>query len=172
VAVVFELVVNFGRDEEAVAAATEELDRHPAIELRDTPLPVSPPFVTRFQHGEQLQYIEFSVHPRGLSYGGPGPSPPFRARDLTDDEVTSVGERLYELLRCFQGYNAAMVGWDPEYKVDLSELEIDWVSDGSIARLHGLVLSEALVVRWRLEGFTAFEPGYMWLPYRGTPNLP
>jgi hypothetical protein len=27
-AVVFELVVNFGRDEEAVAAATRQLDRH------------------------------------------------------------------------------------------------------------------------------------------------
>jgi hypothetical protein len=37
-AIVFELVVNFGRDEEAVAAATGELDRHPQIELRDTPL--------------------------------------------------------------------------------------------------------------------------------------
>ena len=47
VAVVFELVVNSGLDEEA--AATEELDRHPTIELRDTTLPISPPFVTRFR---------------------------------------------------------------------------------------------------------------------------
>jgi hypothetical protein len=64
-----------------------------------------------------------------------------------------------------------MVGWDPEYKVDVGELEVDWVRDGSIGQLHGLVLSEALVSRWRLEGFSAFEPGCMWLPYRGTSNF-
>jgi hypothetical protein len=65
-----------------------------------------------------------------------------------------------------------MVGWEPQYKVDVDELASDWVPNGSISRLHGLVLSVALVDRWRLEGFIAFEPGYMWLPYRGTPNLP
>jgi hypothetical protein len=170
-AIVFELVVNFGRDEEAVAAATGELDRHPQIELRDTPLAITPPVVTRFRSGEKLRYIEFSVHPRGIGYAGPGPLPPFKARDLTDEEVTSVGERLYELLRRFSGYNAAMVGWDPECKVDVGELEVDWVRDGSIGQLHGLVLSEALVSRWRLEGFSAFEPGCMWLPYRGISNF-
>ena len=34
VAIIFELVVNFGRDEDAVAAATDELEQHPSVEAR------------------------------------------------------------------------------------------------------------------------------------------
>jgi hypothetical protein len=171
VAIIFELVVNFLRDEEAVAAATDELARHPTVEVRGAQLPVTPPSVTRFRSmDDQLRYIEFSVNPRGLGYGGPGPSPPFKARDLGDDEMTRVGEQLYDLLRRFQGYGAAIVGWDPEPLVDVDDLESDYLTDGSISGLDGLVLSDALIERWRPEGFVPFAPGYSWLPYRGSQN--
>jgi len=171
VAVIFELVVNFGRDEDAVAAATHELEQHPTVEVRGVQLPVTPPFVTRIHSDEELAYIEFSVYPRGIGYGSPIPHPPIDVRDLRNDEIGAVGEELYELLRRFHGYETAMVGWDPEYCVDVRELESDWLPDGTIYKLHGLVLSDALIERWRPEGFVPFAPGFSWLPYRGTPNL-
>jgi len=171
VGIIFELVVSFGRDEEAVAAATDELEQHPTVEVRGVQLPVTPPFVTPFRSNEQLVYIEFSVHPRGISHAGPGPYPPFEAHDLSNDEVAAVGEQLYDLLRRFHGYEAAIVGWDPEVLVDVGELESDWLPDGSISQLHGLVLSHALIARLRPEGFVPFAPGYSWVPYRGTPNV-
>ena len=111
----FELVVNFGQDELSVSAAEEELERYPPVEVRGTLLPLTPPFVTRFSAaGGGIRYIEFAVHPRGIGYGGPGPKAPFHGRDLTEDEISEIGERLYEVLRRFRGYDVAMVGWDPE----------------------------------------------------------
>jgi len=41
-AIIFELVVNFGLDDDAVADATEELDRMPTVEVRGVQLPVTP----------------------------------------------------------------------------------------------------------------------------------
>jgi hypothetical protein len=79
---------------------------------------------------------------------------------------------LYERLSRFRGYQAAMVGWDPELLVDLDELEIDKVPDGSISQLDGLVLSNALIERWEPAGFVPFTPGFSWIPYRGTANPP
>jgi hypothetical protein len=171
-AVVFELVVNFGQDELSVSAAKEELERHPPIEVRGTPLPLTPPFVTRFfAAGGGIRYVEFAVHPRGIGYGGPGPKAPFRTRDLTGDEIATIGRELYELLRRFRGYDVALVGWDPEALVDVHELEVDYVDDGSILDLNGLVLANRLVAQWNLDtALEAFDPEHQWLPYQGTSN--
>ena len=171
-AVVFELVVNFGQDEMSVSAAEEELERHPPVEVRGTPLPLTPPFVTRFSAaGGGIRYIEFTVHPRGIGYGGPGPNAPFHTRDLSNDEISSIGESLYELLRRFRGYDVAVVGWDPEGLVDVRELEVGYVEDGSIFDLKGLVLANHLVAQWNLgTAFVPFDPEHHWLPYQGTRN--
>jgi hypothetical protein len=144
-AIIFELVVNFGLDEDAVADATEELDRKPTVEVRGVQLPVTPPFVTPL---EASGYFEFSVHPRGIGAGGPGAYPPFNPRDLSDDEIGAVGDQLYHRLRRFHGYEAAVVGWDPESLVDPAELEVE-VPDGRISRLNGLVLADRLIESWR-----------------------
>jgi hypothetical protein len=166
-AIIFELVVNFGLDDDAVADATEELDRKATVEVRGVQLPVTPPFVTPL---ETSGYLEFSVHPRGIGAGGPGPYPPFNPRDLGDDEIGAVGDQLYHCLRRFHRYEAAVVGWDPESMVDPAELEAE-VPDGRISRLNGLVLADGLIDSWRPSGFVPFEPGYSWVPYRGTPNI-
>jgi hypothetical protein len=167
-AIIFELVVNFGLHDDAVAEATEELDRKPTVEVRGVQLPVTPPFVTTL---ETSGYLEFSVHPRGIGTGGPGSYPPFNPRDLGDDEIGAVGDQLYDCLRRFHGYEAAVVGWDPENLVNLGELELEWLPDGGISRLNGLVLADRLIESWRPSGFVPFEPGYLWVPYRGTPNI-
>jgi len=171
-AIIFELVVNFGRDEAAVAAATDELDRHPTVEVRGVRLPLTPPYVTTLHLSEALSYIEFSVNPRGISAPCRGPNPPFKAQELSNDELTSVGDQLYERLRRFHGYEAALVGWDPESLVDVGWLESDYVPDRSLSRVEGLVLSERLIESWgQPEGFAPFEPGFSWIPYRGTRNI-
>ena len=174
----FELVVNFGRDEDALQAATDELERRPTVQVRDLHVPLSTPSLTRVRSDDQLIYIEFAVWPIGISshlYFGPGRDPdevpPIRARDLTDDELTSVGEQLYDLLKRFNGYEVATVGWDPEVLVEVGFLESDYVPDGSISRVDGLVLSDALIERWKPQGFLPFSRGYSWVPYRGSHNI-
>ena len=99
---------------------------------------MTPPFVTRFSAAEGgIRYIEFTVHPRGIGCGGPGPRAPFHTRELSDDEISTIGATLYALLRRFRGYDVAFVGWDPEPLVDVRELEADYVEGGSILDLQG-----------------------------------
>ena len=91
--------------------------------MRDVPVPLGEPFASELSGPPA--YIEFSVHPRGIGYGGPGELPDFDPRSLTSDEITRIGRALYDLLRGFSGYQAAIVGWDPEPLVDLEDLEAD-----------------------------------------------
>lgn len=64
------------------------------------------------------------MHPRGIGhrYGDPGPMPDVDLRSLTSDEITRTGHALYNLVRSFFGYRAAIVGWDPEALVDVEEV--------------------------------------------------
>lgn len=168
VAVIFELVVNFGGDEQATEAAAALVRRVDHIEVRGVSLPLGDPFITRMH--SPTAYVEFSVHPRGLGYGGPGPTPGLDPRSLTDEEITHAGRALYDLLQGFSGYRAAIVGWNPESLVDLHDLETDW-RNGDAPAYNGLVLADDLCRRWQLGAeWVAFGPGHRWVPYRGSRN--
>jgi hypothetical protein len=169
VAVLFELVVNLGGDGHAAEAAAVLVRRVDHVEVRGLALPLGDPYVTRLSSPNT--YIEFSVHPRGLGYGGPGPMPDLDPRSLTDEEITQVGRALYDLLQGFSGYRAAIVGWDPESLVDLHDLETDW-RNGDAPDYDGLVLANDLCERWELgDEWVAFAHGHRWLPYRGSRNV-
>lgn len=157
--------MNFGRDEKAVAAATEEVVGAAEIRVRGASVPIQPPRITRFRRGEELHYIEFSVHPRGIGYGGSAPLAPFATDDLTRDDFSSIGNQLYDLLRRFTGFQVAIVGWDPEEVVNICNLESERLPDESIYELDGLVLADHLVERWKLQRFVPFSQGMSWLPY-------
>jgi hypothetical protein len=165
-AVLFELVVNFGTDKEAAGTAAELVRGAGHVDVRGVQAPLGDPYVTELTRPSA--YIEFSVHPRGIGYGGPGPRPDLDPHSLTADEITRIGHALYDLLRGFSGYRAAIVGWDPESLVDLEDLETDWRT-GDPPGYNGLVLADDLCERWRLgPEWRVFEPGYRWLPYSGS----
>lgn len=87
---------------------------------------------------------------------------------LTAAELTELGHQLYGLLATFDGYVAACVGWDPEWRVDPVELEAEWSVELSEGSLHGLVLPERLHRDLGLgDEYVPFRPGYRWVPYRG-----
>jgi len=166
-AVIFELVVNFGTGKEAAEAAAERVGRAGHIDVRGVHVPLTGPFVTGLGSPD---YIEFTVHPSGIGWG-PHLKPAFDPRSLTSDEITRIGHSLYDLLRAFSGYRAAIVSWNPESLVDLEDLETDW-RHGDPPSYNGLVLADDLCERWRLgPEWSAFEPGYRWLPYSGSRNL-
>ena len=123
VAVLFELVVNFGTNLSAVERARAVVAGQGVLRLRGFEVPLGEPYVSGFDERgrhvfshcrDAVEYVEFSVYPRGIGYGGPGPRLPFDVRTLTDEELIEVGRQLYDLLRGFDGYQAAMVGWNPE----------------------------------------------------------
>ena len=169
VAIVFELVVNFGANERGARSATEGVRRFGHIEVRGVPLPLGGPFVNRLR--SPTPYIEFSVFVGGMGVGTPGPRPDIDPRSLTSEEITHVGLALYELLGGFSGYRAAVVGWDPESLVDVEDLETDW-QNGDPPEYDGLVLADDLCERWGLgREWVAFATGYRWLPYSGSKNI-
>lgn len=164
-AIIFELVVNFGTNSEGAAAATEHVRRTGHIDVRGVPFPFDEPFVRQYLAAVSPSYIEFAVHPRGVRYGARGPRSDLDPRSMREDEI---GHALYDLLRSISGYRAAIVGWNPEFLVDLDDLEADW-RNGDAIDCNGLVLADDLCERWRLgPEWAAFEPGYRWLPYSGS----
>ncbi len=60
-AVLFELVVNFGTGQDAAGTAAELVRRAGHIDVRGVPVPLGEPFISELK---SPAYIEFSVHPR------------------------------------------------------------------------------------------------------------
>ena len=168
-AILFELVVNFGGNEDAAQAATALVRRVDHVEVRGLSVPLGDPVITRLPSPNR--YIEFSVVVPGLGYSGPGPKPDLDPRSLTSAEITQVGHALYDLLHGFSGYRAASVGWNPESLVDLQDLETDWCN-GDPPGYNGLVLANDLCARWQLgPEWVAFDHDHRWLPYSGSKNI-
>lgn len=63
-AILFELVVNFGGNEQGAEAAAEGVRRAGHVDVRGVSLPLGSPVVTRL--GSPDAYIEFSVYVRGM----------------------------------------------------------------------------------------------------------
>jgi hypothetical protein len=77
-------------------------------------------------------------HPVGAGrFGDSRLFPPFKVQELSDQELSTVGQQLYDVLKRFHGYEVAMVGWDPESWIEVEALKSDYVADGSISRSRG-----------------------------------
>lgn len=112
-------------------------------------------------------YIEMSVLPVavGVKVAIDGTLPRIR---LTTAELTDLGNQFYGLLARFDGYVAAMVGWDPESWVDVEELKSEYLEYLADGKVRGLVVSDALHVELGLGAdYVELRPGYRWIPYQG-----
>jgi hypothetical protein len=167
--VLFELVVNFGANEQAVQSATEGTRRLDHIEVRGVSLPLNGPFVSR--PGSPNPHTEWSVFVGGMGVRASGPKPDIDPRSLTTEEITHVGHALYDLLGTFTGYRAAAVGWNRKSLVDIDDLETHW-QNGEPPTEKGLVLADDLCDRWGLgRQWVNFSTGYRWEPYAGSTNI-
>jgi hypothetical protein len=168
-AILFELVVNFGADTKGTEDAAEAVRSVGHIDMRGVPLPLGGPVITWLRSPDV--YTEFSVYVRGTGYRAPGPVPDLDPRSLTSEEITQVGHALYNLLGGLSGCRAAIVGWNPESLVDLADLETDW-RNGDPPSYGGLVLADNLCARWDVgHEWVTFTRGYRWLPYSGSKRI-
>ncbi|MCB5164404.1 hypothetical protein LG634_06090 [Streptomyces bambusae] len=159
-AVCFELVVNFGGDV-AAARAAAGIEPWPfTLPSGDHRIPLHRPVLSVTDGSAWL-----SVLPAAVGYGVAmdGSLPRF---ELTEAELAELGGGLYGLLARFEGYLAAMVGWDPEPLLDVDDLAADWAGELADGALPGLVLAEHLRTRLPLgPEWVPFRPGHVWLPY-------
>jgi hypothetical protein len=161
-AIIFELVVNFGDNLEAAQAAALTNPSPTTLQAGSQRFPLHRSMLNR-----SGSYIELAVIPVSVSWGLPMDGTLPRTR-LSAVELTELGQGLYRLLAKFSGYVVAKVGWDPEAFLDPAELRSDWVDELADGTIHGLVLCEALHAELGLDdNYVEFQPGYLWTPYRG-----
>lgn len=161
-AICFELVVNFGANVEAAQAAALVNPTPMTLQAGSHRIPLH-----RALLNGSGAYIELSVLPVAVSWGLPMDGTIPRTR-LAAAELTELGHGLYGLLAKFNGYVAAKVGWDPEGFLDPAELRNDWADELADGTINGLVLCKALHAGLGLgDNYVEFQPGYLWIPYRG-----
>ncbi|WP_157852451.1 hypothetical protein [Kitasatospora sp. NRRL B-11411] len=168
-AVMFTLVVNFGDDLEAARVAAATAAGWPPLKAGHHRIPLHPATITSetSEYSESVVYAQLSVLPVAVGFGA-APDRRLPRIGLTSEELTELGRGLYGLLAEFDGYLAAMVGWDPDSLVDTEYLRADLTDELTNGVPDGLVVSEQL---HRDLGagrhFAPFAPGFVWIPWRG-----
>lgn len=174
-ALAFELVINYGGHRQAVELARAVVSEYPPLRAGHHAVPLHRPLLSDLRSDprrglrvpEAEPYLELSILPVGVGYGVALDRDHPRLQ-LTTDELTELGYGLYRLLSQLTGYQAAMVGWDPEDLVDLAELRSEWSEELGAGLLPGLVLShEVLRSLSAGAGFQPFASGFDWIPYQG-----
>ncbi|MET7808903.1 hypothetical protein [Micromonospora chersina] len=165
-AIAFELVINYGSNHNAAAAARHAALNHPPLTAGPHQVGLHKPLLGTVRGYDGKQYLEMAVLPVGVGWKvGLDRHAPHLG--LTADELSELGKELYQLLTRFTGYRAAQVGWDPEGRVDPAELQQEWAEELAAGELPGLVLAEDLHQQLRGQGFVPFAPGFVWIPYEG-----
>ncbi|MFD7736266.1 hypothetical protein ACFV6F_38540 [Kitasatospora phosalacinea] len=183
-AVVFTLVVNFGENLESARRAAATAAGRPPLKAGRHRIPLHPATITSqtsqtsqtseyAEHSERPVYAQLSVLPVAVGFGA-APDGTLPRIGLAPEELTELGHGLYGLLAEFDGYRAAMVGWDPDSLVDAAYLRTDLTEELANGVPDGLVVSEPL---HRDLGagrhFAPFAPGFVWIPWQGVkPSAP
>ncbi|QKW19409.1 hypothetical protein HUT16_10295 [Kitasatospora sp. NA04385] len=168
-AVVFTLVVNFGDDLESARGAAATAAGWPPLKAGHHRIPLHPATITSEspEYAESPAYAQLSVLPVAVGFGA-APDRPLPRIGLTSEELTELGHGLYDLLAKFDGYQAAMVGWDPDSLVDTTYLRTDLTDELANGSPGGLVVSESLHRDLGMgRHFAPFAPGFVWIPWQG-----
>ncbi|SNS77730.1 hypothetical protein SAMN05421812_101750 [Asanoa hainanensis] len=167
-AIVFGLVVNFGSDEAAAHAACDVVRGAAAIPVGHRQIRLHEPLLGQVTGAGGVPYLELSAVPVGVGWGVALDRGHERLV-LTAAELTTVGRALYDLVAELSGYQAAKVGLEPEWQVDLAELRQDWTAELAEGHrvLAGLVLGETVLADLRGPSFVPFAAGFVWIPYDG-----
>ncbi|MGH3728617.1 MAG: hypothetical protein ACRDTU_07665 [Micromonosporaceae bacterium] len=163
-AIVFELVINYGHDHAAAQDASRLVAIHPPLTAGPHHVRLHQPLTRTVRDAAGEPYLELSIVPAQVGFGvGLDGSQPRLA--LTAKELSKLGSGLYSLLATFTGYRAARVGWDPETFIDPVELQQEWAEELAAGALPGLVLAEDLQLHTSMRGFVPFADGFVWIPY-------
>jgi hypothetical protein len=121
-AIAFELVADFGGDNQSADDCCRWLGARIApVGIGSHEIQIHPPFVSGYPY-EQPTRFQVSVVPAQVGYSV--------ALDDTDDRIplsaeqlSLLGDGLYDMLRGAPHYELAMVGWDVDFLLDIDELK-------------------------------------------------
>lgn len=155
----FELVTVFG-DAQSAERARALVRQTGSVRIGPWQVPIAEPTF--------VNAVEVTVWPLGLGYSGACTDERLNCPAVLNLDLDDVADQLSDLLRRFDGYLTAMVGWDLGTDVDLCNLEEAVADpDDMLRQAAGLGLADDLVRRWNLsEGWELFAPGHQWRPRR------
>lgn len=165
-AIVFELVINYGNDRSAAENAARVVASHPPLPAGPHAIRLHRPLINAVRDAAGEPYLEMSIIPARVGFGCALDEQQPRI-PLTTAELSELGTGLYSVLATLTGYRAARVGWDPEEQVDPVELQQEWAEELAAGELPGLVLAEGLRLDVPVAGLERFAPGFRWIPYQG-----
>ncbi|WP_157433014.1 hypothetical protein [Actinomadura rifamycini] len=165
-AIIFELVINYGLNKRAANEAADLVEAHPALPVGPHLIPLHKPLLGTVSDTAGHPYLAMSVIPARVGWGVPldrgSPHLP-----LTATELTELATNLYELLATLTDYQAAIVGWDPESLVDPLELRQHWSEELATGELPGLVVANHIHLP-PTTTFERFTDTHKWIPYKGS----
>jgi hypothetical protein len=166
VAIVFELVINYGRAPSAADGINDLIAASRPPVAGPHRVQLHKPYARMVPDAAGEPYLEVSIVPTrvGFRVAADGHQPRL---PLTAGELSELGNGLYSLLRTLTGYRAARVGWDPETFVDPVELQSEWAEELAAGALPGLVLAEDLRSNLPVHAFVPFAEDFIWIPYQG-----
>lgn len=170
-AIVFELVADFGGDQDSAASCRQWFDSRIApVEIDQYTINIHRPLILGYPYSHPTQF-QVSVIPANVgcavALDDTGDHIP-----LTDEQVSRLGSALYELLRGAPHYQLAMVGWDVDCLLDIAELNRDWSAEIQDGSLSGLVVHRSILDQLpQSSHFAAFDDDHVWIPYTGSPAI-
>ncbi|MCR9119028.1 MAG: hypothetical protein NXI22_19020 [bacterium] len=167
-AIVFELVADFDGDKESAEHCRQWLkSRIRPVSIGEFTINIHRPLISGYPYTNPTRF-QVSVVPANVGYSVAIDKTDDRI-PLTDSQLSSLGEHLYDLLRGAPGYQLAMVGWDVDFLLDVDELNADWASEIGDGSFHGLVASKSLLQHLPTsECFVDFDDEHMWIRYTGS----
>ncbi|MER5884932.1 hypothetical protein ABT160_13980 [Streptomyces sp. NPDC001941] len=167
-AVIYELVVNFGDDHDAAQAAVRTLDPPPVLPAGPHAIRFFEPTLDRWEGYHGNEFWLCSLVARNVGYGLANEDSAQRI-PMKAAELTQLTTGLYGVLSELRGYRAACVGFDPESVIDLAELREEFLEELAGEGLPGLVLSEAMGRELGAgPAFVPYREGFSWCPYEGS----
>ena len=113
----FELVTVFG-DAQSAERARALVRQTGSVRIGPWQVPIAEPTF--------VNAVEVTVWPLGLGYSGACTDERLNCPAVLNLDLDDVADQLYDLLRRFDGYLTAMVGWDPGTDVDSATSRKRW----------------------------------------------
>jgi hypothetical protein len=167
-AIVFELVLDFGADKDAAAECLEWLkSKSEPIQIDEFNIVVHQPLLSHYPHFNPIDF-KVSLIPANIGIcvaidDDTGPLP------LTDKQLSRLGMALYDRLRGAPNYKLAKVGWDVDFLLDMHELNSVWAAEIGDGTFAGLVIQTSLISQLPPSShFVQFDFDHVWIPYSGS----
>ena len=168
-AIVFALVADFGDNRQLAEEYCRWLNsRTSPVDIDRHTISLHGPLISAYSNPTRFKV---SVAPENVGYNV-ALDDDYSHFSLNGEQLSQLGNALYDLLRDAPNYELAMVGWDVDFLLNFSELSAEWAAEIRNGSFKGLVVDTSLLTRLpKTSHFVPFDENHCWIPYAGSDPL-